>query len=69
VAADRVGVALIMRGTLEVGDAVVAGAQWGRVRAMHDFLGKRVTQATGGNGSPGEAFSCDHRTTPSGPAI
>jgi len=40
---------LIMRGTLEVGDALVAGALWGRVRAMHDFLGNRVTSA-----SPGE---------------
>jgi translation initiation factor IF-2 len=36
---------LIMRGTLEVGDAVVAGAHWGRVRAMNDFLGNRVAQA------------------------
>ena len=40
---------LIGRGTLEVGDAVVAGAHWGRVRAMNDFLGTRVSQA-----SPGE---------------
>jgi translation initiation factor IF-2 len=39
---------LIMRGTLEVGDAVVAGAHWGRVRAMHDFMGNRVTQALPG---------------------
>ncbi len=40
---------LVMRGTLEVGDALVAGASWGRVRAMHDFTGARVAQA-----SPGE---------------
>ncbi len=39
---------LIMRGTLEVGDAVVAGAHFGRVRAMQDFLGKRVSQALPG---------------------
>jgi translation initiation factor IF-2 len=39
---------LIQRGTLEVGDALVAGAHWGRVRAMHDFLGKRVSQALPG---------------------
>jgi len=36
---------LIERGTLGVGDALVAGAHWGRVRAMHDFLGARVAQA------------------------
>jgi translation initiation factor IF-2 len=40
---------LIIRGTLEVGDALVAGAHWGRVRAMHDFLGNRIATA-----SPGE---------------
>jgi translation initiation factor IF-2 len=40
---------LISRGTLHVGDAVVAGARWGRVRAMQDFLGTRVAAA-----SPGE---------------
>jgi translation initiation factor IF-2 len=40
--------ALIGRGTLEVGDAVVAGAHYGKVRAMSDFLGKRVSQALPG---------------------
>jgi translation initiation factor IF-2 len=39
---------LISRGTLRVGDALVAGAHWGRVRAMQDFLGNRVSQATPG---------------------
>ncbi len=39
---------LISRGTLEVGDAVVAGAQWGRVRAMHDYLGNRIAAALPG---------------------
>src|ERR1700737_4477275 len=48
---------LIRRGTLEVGDAVVAGAHWGRVRAMNDFLGTRVAQA--GPGEPVEVLGFD----------
>jgi translation initiation factor IF-2 len=40
--------ALIGRGTLVVGDAVVAGAHYGKVRAMSDFLGKRIYQALPG---------------------
>ena len=39
---------LIQRGTLKVGDAVVAGAHWGRVRAMHDFLGVKAKRALPG---------------------
>jgi translation initiation factor IF-2 len=39
---------LIQRGTLHVYDAFVAGADWGRVRAMHDYLGNRVDIATPG---------------------
>ena len=37
---------LVQRGTLKIGDAVVAGAHWGRVRAMSDYKGKRVKTAT-----------------------
>ncbi len=48
---------LVSRGTLEVGDALVAGAQWGRVRAMHDFLGKRIGQAL--PGEPVEVLGFD----------
>jgi translation initiation factor IF-2 len=48
---------LIGRGTLEVGDAVVAGAHWGRVRAMNDFLGNRVAQAL--PGEPVEVLGFD----------
>ncbi|MGI8729773.1 MAG: translation initiation factor IF-2, partial [Solirubrobacteraceae bacterium] len=40
---------LIQRGTLRVGDALVAGANWGRVRAMHDFTGKRSKEARPGD--------------------
>jgi translation initiation factor IF-2 len=39
---------LIQRGTLHVGDALVAGPHWGRVRAMNDFLGNRVKKAEPG---------------------
>jgi translation initiation factor IF-2 len=39
---------LVNRGTLRIGDSVVAGAVWGKVRAMHDYLGTRVDQATPG---------------------
>jgi translation initiation factor IF-2 len=39
---------LVQRGTLRVGDSLVAGPQWGRVRAMHDFTGKEVSEAEPG---------------------
>ena len=39
---------LVQRGTLRVGDSLVAGPQWGRVRAMHDFTGTRVEEAVPG---------------------
>jgi translation initiation factor IF-2 len=39
---------LIQRGTLHVGDALVAGAHFGRVRAMHDFTGARLKKAEPG---------------------
>jgi translation initiation factor IF-2 len=48
---------LIQRGTLEVGDSLVAGAHWGRVRAMNDFLGNRVAQAF--PGEPVEVLGYD----------
>jgi len=36
---------LVRRGTLKVGDAVVAGTAFGRIRAMYDDLGKEVPTA------------------------
>jgi translation initiation factor IF-2 len=48
---------VVLRGTLRTGDALVAGAHWGRVRAMHDFLGKRLKQAT--PGEPVEVLGFD----------
>ncbi len=40
---------LVQRGTLRVGDSIVAGSQWGRVRAMHDFNGNRIEAARPGD--------------------
>jgi translation initiation factor IF-2 len=48
---------LIQRGTLHIGDALVAGAHFGRVRAMNDFLGARVKSA--GPGEPVEVLGFD----------
>jgi translation initiation factor IF-2 len=48
---------LVQRGTLKVGDSLVAGPQWGRVRAMHDFTGQRVQSA--GPGMPVEVLGFD----------
>jgi translation initiation factor IF-2 len=48
---------LIQRGTLRVGDALVAGAHFGRVRAMHDFIANKVKRAT--PGEPVEVLGFD----------
>ena len=55
-----VATVLVQRGTLMVGDIVVAGAQWGKVRALVDDTGARVKRAapstpveiSGLNGTP-----------------
>jgi translation initiation factor IF-2 len=40
---------LVRRGTLRVGDAVVAGDTWGKVRALYDYRGTRVKEARPGD--------------------
>jgi translation initiation factor IF-2 len=62
-----VATVLIQRGTLKVGDIFVAGAHWGKVRALIDDKGKNVIEAgpsvpvevLGLNGTPeaGDEFS------------
>jgi translation initiation factor IF-2 len=48
---------LVQRGTLHVGDALVAGDAWGRVRALYDFHGDKIKQA--GPGDPVEIVGFD----------
>ncbi|MBN9524618.1 MAG: translation initiation factor IF-2 [Alphaproteobacteria bacterium] len=40
-----VATVLVQRGTLKVGDIFVAGAEWGRVRALVDERGRNLTEA------------------------
>ena len=40
---------LVQRGTLRVGDAIVAGDAWGRVRALHTYRGEKVREALPGD--------------------
>jgi translation initiation factor IF-2 len=54
---------LVQRGTLEVGDAIVAGDAWGKVKALNDHNGKRVRAA--GPGVPVEILGFD-RPPPAG---
>ncbi|MFN2470030.1 MAG: translation initiation factor IF-2 [Gaiellaceae bacterium] len=49
---------LVQRGTLCVGDAVVAGDAWGRVRALYNFRGDKVKDAK--PGEPVEILGFDH---------
>ncbi|HXV34900.1 MAG TPA: translation initiation factor IF-2 [Gaiellaceae bacterium] len=48
---------LVARGTLRVGDALVAGDAWGKVRALLDFRGEKVKEA--GPGTPVEILGID----------
>jgi translation initiation factor IF-2 len=54
---------LVHRGTLKVGDAIVAGDAWGRVRALYDYRGERIQQAE--PGEPVEILGFD-RPPPAG---
>ncbi len=54
---------LVHRGTLRVGDAIVAGDAWGRVRALYDYLGERIQEAR--PGEPVEILGFD-RPPPAG---
>jgi translation initiation factor IF-2 len=49
---------LINRGTLKIGDAIVAGDAWGRVRALYDYRGEKIEQARPGD--PVEILGFDH---------
>jgi translation initiation factor IF-2 len=54
---------LIHRGTIKVGDAIVAGDAWGRVRALYDYRGERIQEAR--PGQPVEILGFD-RPPPAG---
>jgi translation initiation factor IF-2 len=40
---------LVHRGTLKIGDAIVAGDAWGRVRALYDYRGEPLNEARPGD--------------------
>ena len=40
---------LVQRGTLKVGDSMVAGDAWGRVRALYDYRGEKLESAKPGD--------------------
>jgi translation initiation factor IF-2 len=52
-----VGTALIQRGSLKLGDIVVAGSAWGRVRALINDVGDQVKEA--GPSVPAEVLGFD----------
>jgi translation initiation factor IF-2 len=49
---------LVHRGTLKVGDAIVAGDAWGKVRALYNYRGERLKEAKPGD--PVEILGFDH---------
>src|SRR5205823_10430873 len=53
-----VATVLVHRGTLRVGDAIVAGDAWGKVRALYNFRGEKIKEARPGD--PVEILGFDH---------
>jgi translation initiation factor IF-2 len=62
-----VATVLVQKGTLHPGDIVVAGAEWGRVRAMQDDKGKAVPAA--GPASPVEILGLSAAPTAGEPFV
>jgi translation initiation factor IF-2 len=52
---------LVQRGTLRVGDSIAAGDAWGRVRALYNYRGEKVDEAT--PGTPIEILGFDKPPT------
>src|SRR5581483_5469376 len=52
-----VATVLVQRGTLKVGDAIVAGDAFGRVKSLFDYKGER--QESAGPGAPVEVLGFD----------
>jgi translation initiation factor IF-2 len=52
---------LVQRGTLKVGDAIVAGDAWGKVRALYNYKGEKLQSA--GPGDPVEILGFDRPPT------
>ncbi|HEV8250078.1 MAG TPA: translation initiation factor IF-2 [Gaiellaceae bacterium] len=49
---------LVQRGTLKVGDAIVAGDAWGKVRALYNYTGEKLKEAKPGD--PVEILGFEH---------
>src|SRR3954466_14419370 len=49
---------LVQRGTIRIGDSIVAGDAWGKVRALYNYRGEKVEAA--GPGTPVEILGFDH---------
>jgi translation initiation factor IF-2 len=53
-----VATVIVQQGTLKVGDVIVAGTAWGRVRALHDDRGSQLKEA--GPSTPVEILGLDN---------